>query len=211
MIANSAEATGSMGTDTPIAVLSKQNKLLFNYFKQNFAQVTNPAIDPIREETVMSLISYLGERANLLNLGVDNKKKNNVRTTSFINFSNEPDKIAIKQRGNFKIKSFDTVFDINDNVSQAERKLEKICKQVEYEVKKKNCNLIILSDRKISRTTVAFPSLLVLSAVHQFLILKGLRTKCSIIVETGEAREVHHFCVLAGYGAEAVHPYLALE
>ena len=75
MVANSAEATGSMGTDTPIAVLSKQNKLLFNYFKQNFAQVTNPAIDPIREETVMSLISYLGERANLLNLGIDNKKR----------------------------------------------------------------------------------------------------------------------------------------
>ena len=138
MIANSAEATGSMGTDTPIAVLSKQNKILFNYFKQNFAQVTNPAIDPIREETVMSLISYLGERANLLNLGADNKKRimldQPVLSSSQMN---EVKQIVKKQRGNFKIKSFDTVFNINDNVIQAERKLEKICKQVEYEVKKK--------------------------------------------------------------------------
>jgi glutamate synthase (NADPH/NADH) large chain len=212
MVANSAEATGSMGTDTPIAVLSRKNKLLFNYFKQNFAQVTNPAIDPIREETVMSLISYLGERANLLNLGTDNKKR--IMLTQPILSTLEirnVEQISKNQKSNFKVKRFDTIFDIKDSLIRAEKKLANICKQVEQEVKNKGCKIVILSDRKTSSKSIAFPSLLALSAVHQFLIKKGLRTKCSIIVETGEAREVHHFSVLAGYGAEAIHPYLALE
>ena len=149
MVANSAEATGSMGTDTPIAVLSRQNKLLFNYFKQNFAQVTNPAIDPIREETVMSLISYLGERANLLNLGIDNKKR--IMLTQPILSTLEIRKleqISKNQKSNFKVKRFDTIFDIKDNLVNVEKKLEKICKQVEQEVKNKGCKIVILSDKK---------------------------------------------------------------
>ena len=212
MIHNSAEATGSMGTDTPIAVLSKQNKLLFNYFKQNFAQVTNPAIDPIREETVMSLNSYLGERANLLNFDIDNKKR--ILLSQPILSTNDMSQIksiAKNRKKSFVIKKFDATFDIHTNDKDIQKALEKICKTVEKEVKQNNCNLVIISDKKVSKTKVAFPSLLVLSAVHQYLIQKGLRTKCSIISETGEAREVHHFCVLAGYGAEAIHPYLALD
>ena len=211
MLDNSAEATGSMGTDTPIAVLSRQNKLLFNYFKQNFAQVTNPAIDPIREETVMSLISYLGERANLLNFDIDLKKRIilDQPILSTLKMS-QLEIIAKKRKQNFIFKRFDTVFNVNNNIYEAEALLGRICKSVEKEVKNNNCNLVVLSDRKTSKTDIAFPSLLALSSVHQYLIKKGLRTKCSIIVETGEAREVHHFCVLAGYGAEAIHPYLAL-
>ncbi|MDC3023883.1 glutamate synthase large subunit [Alphaproteobacteria bacterium] len=212
MIANSAEATGSMGTDTPIAVLSRQNKLLFNYFKQNFAQVTNPAIDPIREELVMSLISYLGERANLLNLDLDSKKRIMLDQPILSTLElNKLEQVAKNQRRHFRAKRFDIVFDIKDPFKYVEKKLEKICKKIELEVKDKSCKIVILSDKKTSRKNVAYPSLLALSAVHQYLIKKGLRTKCSIIVETGEAREVHHFCVLAGYGAEAIHPYLALE
>ena len=212
MIENSAEATGSLGTDTPIAVLSKQNKLLFNYFKQNFAQVTNPAIDPIREETVMSLNSYLGERANLLNFNIDNKKRILLgQPILSTNDMSQIKSIAKHSKKSFVIKKFDSTFDININDKDIEKVLEKICKAVEKEVKHHNCNLVIISDKKASKTKVAFPSLLVLSSVHQYLIQKGLRTKCSIIAETGEAREVHHFCVLAGYGAEAIHPYLALN
>ena len=212
MLNNSAEATGSMGTDTPIAVLSRQNKLLFNYFKQNFAQVTNPAIDPIREETVMSLISYLGERANLLNFDVDNQKRillnQPILSTSEMR---QVETIAKKHNKYFKIKRFDSIFNENYSFKQTEDKLEEICRSVEKEVKNNNCKIVVISDRKTSKEKIAFPSLLVLSSVHQYLISKGLRTKCSIIVETGEAREVHHFCVLAGYGAEAIHPYLALD
>ncbi len=212
MVANSAEATGSMGTDTPIAVLSRQNKLLFNYFKQNFAQVTNPAIDPIREETVMSLISYLGERANLLNFDIDNTKR--ILLNQPILSSLEMKQLEItaqRKRSNFKIKKFDATFNINSSIRKIENDLEKLCKSIEKEIRKNNCNLVVISDKKVSKTKVAFPSLLSLSAVHQYLIKIGLRTKCSIVMETGEAREVHHFCVLAGYGAEAIHPYLALS
>ena len=212
MLANKAEATGSMGTDTPIAILSDNGKLLFNYFKQNFAQVTNPAIDPIREETVMSLYSYIGSRANLLNLGLDNEKRIFLKQPLL----NSDDIIKIEHLGktnkkNFKSQRIDILFNKNQSIKDINEKLIKIAIQAEKLVKSSRVKIIILSDKNISSNHIPFPSLLAVSCVHHHLISKGLRTECSIVVETGEAREVHHFCVLAGYGAEAIYPYLALD
>ncbi|MAJ24429.1 MAG: glutamate synthase large subunit, partial [Rickettsiales bacterium] len=212
MLANKAEATGSMGTDTPVAILSDKEKLLFNYFKQNFAQVTNPAIDPIREETVMSLFTYLGSRANLLNLEVDTEKRIFLKQPVL----NGTDLMKIEQLSkkdpeNFRLKRIDITFDIDDEFKVVKKKLKTIIELAESLVKNKKTKIIILSDKNISTKSVAFPSLLALSAVHHHLIKKGLRTDCSIVVETAEAREVHHYCVLGGYGAEAIYPYLALE
>ena len=212
MLANKAEATGSMGTDTPLAILSDKQKLLYNYFKQNFAQVTNPAIDPIREETVMSLFSYLGARANLLNLELDDKKRIFLKqpilnTNDIYNISD----LGKKDKKNFKNKRINILFNKNDSLNNIFKKLNVIKTLAEKSIRQDKTKILILSDKNISSEEVAFPSLLAVSAVHHHLIEKGLRTECSIIAETGEAREVHHFCVLAGYGAEAVYPYLALE
>mgnify|MGYP001256314219 FL=1 len=212
MLANKAEATGSMGTDTPVAILSEKQKLLYNYFKQNFAQVTNPAIDPIREETVMSLYSYLGSRANLLNLDLDDEKRIFLKQP-LLNGDDliRINELGIKDKKNFKNKRLDILFDKNDVFSTISRRLNKITRLAEKFVRDESVKILILSDKNVSSNLVAFPSLLAVSAVHHHLIEKGLRTECSIIAESGEAREVHHFCVLAGYGAEAIHPYLALE
>ena len=212
MVANSAEAIGSMGTDTPVAVLSEKPKLLFNYFKQNFAQVTNPAIDPIREETVMSLISYLGPRANLLNLEIDEEKRILLEQpvlTSEMMYKVED--CSKKYPKSFKTNRFSILFRKDKKLKNIKENLLDLCKKVEYSVKNKNCRIVILSDIGVRTKLVPYPSLLALSSVHHHLIKKGLRTKCSIIVETAEAREVHHFCLLGGYGAEAIFPYLALE
>ncbi len=212
MIANKAEATGSMGTDTPVAILSDKSKLLYNYFKQNFAQVTNPPIDPIREETVMSLFSYLGSRANILNLELDNEKR--IFLKQPILSSLDIDKIEIlgkKDSLNFKSKRIDIVFSKNDKEKDVKEKLLEIARNAERLVKTNKVKIIILSDRKASKNYVPFPAALAVSSVHHHLVNKGIRTDCSIIIETGEAREVHHFCVLAGYGAEAINPYLAFD
>ncbi len=212
MVANSAEAIGSMGTDTPVAVLSDKSKLLFNYFKQNFAQVTNPAIDPIREETVMSLTSYLGSRANLLNLEEDHDKRISLQQPIISTLDMRKIKgIGKADPKNFKQQKFDMVFDATSNLKDIELKLSDICERIELSVRDKGCKIIILSDISSSKKKIPFPSALSVSAVHHHLIRKGLRTKCCILSETGEAREVHHFCVLGGYGAEAIHPYLALQ
>ena len=205
MLANKSEATGSMGTDTPVAILSEKDKLLFNYFKQNFAQVTNPAIDPIREETVMSLFSYLGSRANILNLDLDENKRIFLKQPIL----KEKDLAKIeflgkKDNENFKSKRIKILFNKNSSITKTKLILADITKNAEFLVKNKGVKILILSDKSISSSKIAFPSLLAVSAVHHHLIKKGLRTECSIVVETGEAREVHHFCVLAGYGAEAI-------
>ena len=212
MIANSTEATGSMGTDTPIAILSEKEKLLFNYFKQNFAQVTNPAIDPIREKTVMSLFSYLGAKANILNLELDNEKRIFLKQPLLV----KEDMIKLaelskKDSKNFKSKRFDVLFKKGDKIETIKDRLFKIAKSAEDAVRKNKTKILILSDKKVSNDSIAYPIALAVSVVHHHLIKKGLRTDCSIIAESGEVREVHHFCVLAGYGAEAVFPYLALE
>ncbi len=202
---------GSMGTDTPLAVLSKRSKLLFNYFKQNFAQVTNPPIDPIREELVMSLVTMIGPRPNLLGRQAGTHKRLEVSQPVLTNAELEKVRaISELLDGAFRTATIDTTWLAADGAEGMERALERICTQAVDSVLADN-NILILSDRAVSAERIAVPSLLATAAVHHHLIQRGLRTQTGLVVETGEAREVHHFCCLAGYGAEAVNPYLAFE
>jgi glutamate synthase (NADPH/NADH) large chain len=205
------DPVGSMGTDTPIAVLSKKPKLLFNYFKQNFAQVTNPPIDPIREELVMSLVSMIGPRPNLLGRQAGTHKRLEVAQPVLTNADLEKVRsISELLDGAFRTATIDTTWPAADGAAGMERALEKICTQAVDAVLADN-TILILSDRAVGPERIAVPSLLATAAVHHHLIQRGLRTQTGLVVETGEAREVHHFCCLAGYGAEAINPYLAFE
>ena len=210
MIINGMEATGSMGTDTPIAPLSLKNKHLFTYFKQKFAQVTNPPIDPIREEMVMSINNYIGPRPNVLNLNQEKVSKFIKIDTPILNEKNASKLKGLSDDNNSFMSSvtIDITFDHEmENISDV---LNKICEKAEKEIISGK-TIIILSDRFVSEKKIPIPSLLVTSKVHQYLINKGLRTSAGLVIETGEAREVHHFCCLAGYGADAIHPWLALQ
>ncbi|MTI16524.1 glutamate synthase large subunit [Rhodobacteraceae bacterium RKSG542] len=206
------EAIGSMGTDTPVSVLSDKSKLLYTYFKQNFAQVTNPPIDPIREELVMSLMSFIGPRPNLFDLkGLSNSKRLEVRQPILTNADLEKVRaIGEREDNQFQTQTLDITYPSEKGAEGMELALKALCHAAEEAVHA-GFNIIILSDRLISRARIAIPALLATAAVHNHLIRKGLRTSVGLVVETGEAREVHHFCVLAGYGAEAVNPYLAFE
>jgi glutamate synthase (NADPH/NADH) large chain len=202
---------GSMGTDTPIAVLSKRSKLLYDYFKQNFAQVTNPPIDPIREELVMSLVSMIGPRPNLLGHHAGNHKRLEVSQPVLSNADLEKIRsISTLLDGAFRTVTLDITWPAAHGEQGMERALERICSQATEAVLADN-NILILSDRAVSAERVPIPAALATAAVHHHLIRQGLRMQTGLVVETGEAREVHHFCVLAGYGAEAVNPYLAFE
>lgn len=206
------EGIGSMGTDTPVAVLSNNSKTLYNYFQQNFAQVTNPPIDPIREEIVMSLVSFIGPRPNLLELkGTSDQKRLEVRQPILTNEDLEKIRhIGDIADNHFKTATLDITYDASAGAAGMKAAIEALCVLAEDEVRQGD-NIIILSDRKVSADRIAIPALLATSAVHHYLIRKELRTSVGIIVETGEAREVHHFACLAGYGAEAINPYLAFE
>ncbi len=212
MATTGQEAVGSMGTDTPVAVLSRKPKLLFNYFKQNFAQVTNPAIDPIREEAVMSLVSFIGPRPNLFDLrGASEKKRLEVRQPILTNQDLEKIRMIGDIADNhFQTQTLDITFATERGGKGMEMAMDRLCERAERAVLE-GYNIIILSDRLMGPGRVAIPALLSTAAVHNHLIRKGLRTSVGLVVETGEAREVHHFCVLAGYGAEAINPYLAFE
>ena len=202
---------GSMGTDTPIAVLSRKPKLLYNYFKQNFAQVTNPPIDPIREELVMSLVSMIGPRPNLLGLAAGTHKRLEVSQPVLTNA--DLDKIrSISELvdGAFRTATIDITWDASEGAAGLKAAIERIRLEATEHVLQ-DINILILSDRAVSAERIPVPALLALSAVHHKLIRQGLRMQVGLVVETGEAREVHHFCTLAGYGAEAVNPYLAFE
>jgi glutamate synthase (NADPH/NADH) large chain len=212
MAVTGQEALGSMGTDTPLSVLSDRPKLLYTYFKQNFAQVTNPPIDPIREELVMSLVSFIGPRPNLFDIdGAWDRKRLEVRQPILTNEDLE----KIREIGEIADNQFHTI--TLDITYAAERgadgmaaMLDRLCARAEKAVVD-GYNIIILSDRLLSRSRIAIPALLATAGVHHHLIRKGLRTSVGLVVESGEPREVHHFCVLAGYGAEAINPYLAFE
>ncbi len=212
MAATGQEAIGSMGTDTPIAVLSDQSKSLFSYFQQNFAQVTNPPIDPIREELVMSLVSLIGPRPNLLDLHKQGElRRLEVRQPILSNEDLEKIRaIGDIADNHFMTKTLDTTFAADRGAAGMKLALDALCERAERAVNE-GFNIIILSDRLVSEDRMALPSLLATSAVHHHLIRKTLRTSVGLVVETGEAREVHHFCALAGYGAEAINPYLAFE
>src|SRR4051794_7833059 len=203
------DPVGSMGTDTPIAALSNRPKLLYNYFKQNFAQVTNPPIDPIREELVMSLISMIGPRPNLLGHEVGTHHR--LEVVQPILTDAELAKIRNIERlvdGRFKTDTLDMTWRVTEGADGIGPALDRLCAEATAAVEAGH-NILILSDRAASAELVPIPALLATASVHHHLIRQGLRTKTGIVVETGEAREVHHMCVLAGYGAEAINPYLA--
>jgi glutamate synthase (NADPH) large chain len=206
------EAVGSMGNDTPISALSDRPKLLFTYFKQNFAQVTNPPIDPIREEIVMSLVSIIGPRPNLFDLhGLSTTKRLEVRQPILTNDDLEKIRsISQVSDSHFKSLTLDAVWSADHGAAGLAPALADLCQQAEKAVRD-GINIIILSDRNAGSDRIPIPSLLTCAAVHHHLIREGLRTSVGLVVESGEPREVHHFCCLAGYGAEAINPYLAFE
>ncbi len=208
MARDADDPVGSMGTDTPIAALSNKPKLLYNYFKQNFAQVTNPPIDPIREELVMSLVSMIGPRPNLL--GHEAGSHYRLEVSQPILTDGDLKKIhGIETLVRaFRTDTLDATWPASEGVDGMAPALDRLCREATDAVHAGH-NILILSDRAISAERVPIPALLATSAVHHHLIRQGLRTLTGIVVETGEAREVHHFCALAGYGAEAINPYLA--
>ncbi|WP_394755232.1 glutamate synthase-related protein [Rhodoferax sp.] len=212
MASNGEEAIGSMGNDSPLAVLSDKNKPLYNYFKQLFAQVTNPPIDPIREAIVMSLVSFVGPKPNLLDINQVNPPMRLEVNQPVLDFADMAKLRDIEKytRGKFRSHTLDITYPLAWGHEGVEAQLASLCAEAVDAIKSGN-NILIISDRGISATQVAIPALLALSAVHQHLVRAGLRTTAGLVVETGTAREVHHFGVLAGYGAEAVHPYLAME
>ena len=212
MAANGEEGIGSMGNDSPLAVLSDRNKPLYNYFKQLFAQVTNPPIDPIREAIVMSLVSFIGPRPNLLDINQVNPPLRLEVTQPVLDFADMQRlrDIEVHTQGKFKSHILDITYPIEWGSEGVEAKLASLCAEATDAIKSGK-NILIVSDQLVTVTQVAVPALLALSAVHQHLVREGMRTLAGLVVETGSAREVHHFAVLAGYGAEAVHPYLALE
>ena len=206
------EALGSMGNDSPLAVLSDKNKPLYNYFKQLFAQVTNPPIDPIREAIVMSLVSFVGPKPNLLDINHLNPPMRLELSQPVLDFADMAKlrDIDTHSKGKFRSHTLDITYPLSWGHEGVEAKLASLCAEA-VDAIKGGKNILIISDRGLSATQVAIPALLALSAIHQHLVREGLRTTAGLVVETGTAREVHHFAVLAGYGAEAVHPYLAME
>ena len=212
MGANGEEPIGSMGNDSPLAVLSDKSKTLYHYFKQLFAQVTNPPIDPIREELVTSLVSFIGPKPNLLGIDEMNPPIRLEVGQPVLDFY-EMEKIRHIERyteGKFRSWELDICYPAKWGKEAIEARLASLAAQAEDAVRS-GYSIIVISDRKVDADHVAIPALLALSAIHQHLTNKGLRTSAGLVVETGSAREVHHFALLGGYGAEAVHPYLALE
>ena len=202
---------GSMGTDTPIAVLSNRSRLLYDYFKQNFAQVTNPPIDPIREELVMSLLSMIGPRPNLLGRDAGTHKRLEVSQPILTNADLAKIRsVEAALDGAFRTETVDITWDASSGADGLEMALKEMC-WAATEAVLQDRNILILSDRCQGPDRIAMPAALATAAVHHHLVRQGLRMQTGLVVETGEAREVHHFCVLAGYGAEAINPYLAFE
>ncbi|MCO5080246.1 MAG: glutamate synthase large subunit [Rhizobiaceae bacterium] len=211
MATTGQEAVGSMGTDTPIAAMSDKPKLLYHYFKQNFAQVTNPPIDPIREELVMSLVSFIGPRPNILDLvGTSRRKRLEVRQPILTNADLEKIRSIGHTEDSFDTKTIDITYSVTEGAAGMPAAIERLCERAEAAVAG-GYNIIILSDRQIGPDRIDIPTLLATAAVHHHLVRKGLRTSVGLVVESGEPREVHHFCCLAGYGAEAINPYLAFD
>src|SRR6478736_4098441 len=206
------EGIGSMGNDSPLAVLSDKNKPLYNYFKQLFAQVTNPPIDPIREAIVMSLVSFIGPKPNLLDINQVNPPLRLEVSQPILDFADMAKLHAIEKhtQGKFRSYTLDITYPLSWGHEGVEAKLASLNAEAVDAIKSGH-NILIISDRGVSPEQVAIPALLALSSIHQHLVREGLRTTAGLVVETGTAREVHHFGVLAGYGAEAVHPYLAME
>ncbi len=204
----SEEPIGSMGIDTPLACLSDKPQSLFSYFKQAFAQVTNPAIDSIREDLVMSLNSYIGREGNILEETPKNCHTLKLRHPIISNWRLE--KLRRVKWGDFLATTLSALFRVNGGENELERALETLCRQASEAIRSGH-TLLIISDRGVDESNAPIPSLLALSAVHNHLIREKTRNQVALIVESGEPREVMHFALLLGYGASAVNPYLAIE
>lgn len=212
MASTGEEVIGSMGNDAPLAVLSDRAKPFYNYFRQLFAQVTNPPIDPIREQMVMSLVSFIGPKPNLLDINNVNPPLRLEVSQPVLDFAAMAQIRDIEQVTGKKFRSFelDITYPAAWGPEGIEARVAALCARA-VDAVQSGYNILIVSDRLVDGERVAIPALLATSAVHQHLIRAGLRTNTGLVVETGSAREVHHFALLGGYGAEAIHPNLALE
>ncbi|MES2500734.1 MAG: glutamate synthase large subunit [Pseudomonadota bacterium] len=212
MVANGEEGAGSMGNDAALPVLSAKPKLLYNYFKQLFAQVTNPPIDPIREELVMSLVTFIGPKPNLL--GVDETtppmRLEASQPVLMLDELEQLKAIATLTQHQYKSLVLDMTYPATQGKAGMAAAVANIASAAENAVHD-GFNILILSDRSMSADRLAIPALLACSATHEHLVKSGLRTSTGLVIDTGSAREVHHFALLAGYGAEAVCPWLAFE
>ncbi|MEK7996823.1 MAG: glutamate synthase central domain-containing protein, partial [Planctomycetota bacterium] len=210
MAVNGQEPVGSMGNDAPLAVLSERPKLLFNYFKQLFAQVTNPAIDPLREGLVMSLMVFTGKKRNILSETPQHCRQ--LKLPHPVLSNEDIERLRCVTREDFHVATVSALFerDKSDAAGSLHRGLESLIAAAEQAVRD-GASLIIISDRGVNETKVPIPSLLAAAAVHHGLLDRGLRGETGLIVESGEPREVMHFCLLCGYGANAVNPYMAFE
>lgn len=208
MAKDGVEAMGSMGTDIPLAVLSNKSKLLYDYFKQLFAQVTNPPIDCIREEIVTSSVTTIGPEGNLLE--PTPKSCHLIELPTPIITNEELSKLRHVAHGQFRSVTLPTLFEASKGAKGLEAAFDELCTQAGLQIDA-GVNLIILSDRGVDRHSAAIPPLLAVAGLHHFLIREGKRTKVGLILESGEPREVHHFCTLIGYGCAGINPYLAFE
>lgn len=212
MAEKAMEAIGSMGNDTPLAMLSHRTKSLYQYFRQVFAQVTNPPIDPIREQLIMSLVSFVGPRPNLLDINNVNPPLRLELSQPILGF---PEMAKLRNfkdftQGKFRSYEIDITYPADWGNQGVEARLASLCAEA-VDAVKEGFNILIVTDRAMSEARVAIPAPLAMSALHQHLIKTGLRMNTGIVVETGSAYQTHHMAVLAAYGAEAIHPYLALE
>lgn len=208
MAKEGVEATGAMGTDIPLAVLSNKSKLLYDYFKQLFAQVTNPPIDCIREEIVTSSVTTIGLERNLLDPKPESAHLIELQTPVISN--EELAKLKHVAEGEFRSVTLPILFDPKQGVKGLESAFEELCRQATLQIDA-GMNIIILSDRGVDKHNAAMPALLAVSGLHHYLIREGKRTLVGLVLESGEPREVHHFCTLVGYGCAAINPYLAFE
>ena len=208
MAREGVEATGAMGTDIPLAVLSNKSKLLYDYFKQLFAQVTNPPIDCIREEIVTSSVTTIGPERNLLDPKPESAHLIELQTPVLSN--EELAKLKHVAEGEFRSVTLPILFDPKQGVKGLESAFEELCRQATLQIDA-GMNIIILSDRDVDKHNAAMPALLAVAGLHHFLIREGKRTLVGLVLESGEPREVHHFCTLVGYGCAAINPYLAFE
>ncbi|MGD8748545.1 MAG: glutamate synthase central domain-containing protein, partial [Balneolaceae bacterium] len=208
MAKNMLQPVGAMGNDAPIAVLSNEPQLLYNYFKQLFAQVTNPPIDPIREELITSTETMLGSEGNILNPGPESCRQIRLKTPILKN--DEVAKLKNINLSGFKSRTLPILFDVNKGGKGLEQAMENLFEAADKAIKK-GTNILILSDRDFNRKQAPIPALLAVAGLHHHLIRSGTRTQVGLVLESGEPRETHHFCTLLGYGVEAINPYMAYE
>ncbi len=211
MASDGNEAVGSMGNDAALAVLSDKPQLLYNYFKQLFAQVTNPPVDCIREEIIMSMDTTIGREYNLLSPSPESARQ--IKLKSPILFNDELDKLRQLEgttRGRYKSITLPILYNPKEGAAGLEREMRALCRQASTGIAT-GTEYIILSDRAIDKNHAPIPALLAVAGVHHHLIREGTRTQVSLVLESGEPREVHHFALLIGYGAGAINPYLAFE